>query len=211
MARPATIRDATIIEAARAVFLARGIRATTAEVAQHAGVSEGSIFKRFRSKSELFEAAMGSPDDDPEYLRKLPLRVGEGDMRENLYELGRDIEAHLRYVVPLAMMAWSNPGPDGTPARLSGPSPAPLRMLAALIEYFAAEIARDRLRRVDPEVLARSFLGAIHHFVVFDVLFGAQTHASLPTDVYLRRLIQLSWSGIAPGAEGTHKAGVGDD
>lgn len=199
MARPATIRDATIIEAARAVFLARGIRATTAEVAERAGVSEGSIFKRFRSKIELFEAAMGSPDEDPDYIRRLPSRVGRGDMRASLGELGRDIEAHLRTVIPLVMMSWSNPGPDGTPARLSSPHPAPLRILEALVDYFRAEMEEGRMRRLDPEVVARAFVGAIHHFVLFDVLFrGQRSEPSLASEEYLGSLVDLAWRGIAP-------------
>ncbi|HMJ12775.1 MAG TPA: TetR/AcrR family transcriptional regulator [Polyangiaceae bacterium] len=198
MARPATIRDETIIDAAREVFLARGIRATTAEVAERAGVSEGSIFKRFKSKLELFEAAMGSPDEDPEFIRELSRRVGQGDMRENLYELGREIESHFRRAVPLVMMSWSNPGPDGTPVRLNGPSPAPVRVLKALIEYFDAEVRVGRLRPADPEVAARSFLGAIQNFVVFEVLFGPQPDLHLTSDAYVRALVQLAWSGLAP-------------
>ena len=59
MARPTSIKDETIVAAAREVFLERGIQATTAEVAERAGVSEGSVFKRFKTKSELFRAAMG--------------------------------------------------------------------------------------------------------------------------------------------------------
>lgn len=50
MARPVAIHDPTILDAAREVFLLRGAAATTAEVARRAGVSEGSIFKRYRTK-----------------------------------------------------------------------------------------------------------------------------------------------------------------
>jgi AcrR family transcriptional regulator len=199
MARPAVIRDETIIEAARSVFLARGIRATTAEVAERAGVSEGSIFKRFRSKVELFEVAMGSPDEDPECIRVLPSRVGQGEMRQSLYELGCGIEAHLRHVIPLIMMTWSNPGIEGAPPRFSGPSPLPIRILKALSAYFDAEVRLGRLREVDPDVAARSFLGAIHHFVLFDLLFGSSEELPrFTTDGFLRALVQLTWDGLAP-------------
>ncbi|MBK6513564.1 MAG: TetR family transcriptional regulator [Polyangiaceae bacterium] len=40
MARPTVIRNEAILEAARDVFLERGILGTSAEVAQRAGVSE---------------------------------------------------------------------------------------------------------------------------------------------------------------------------
>jgi hypothetical protein len=41
MARPVTISDEQILDAARAVFTEKGPRATTAEIAERAGVSEG--------------------------------------------------------------------------------------------------------------------------------------------------------------------------
>src|SRR5690349_9334063 len=116
MARPAVIQDAAILEAARDVFLSRGFRATTADVAVRAGISEGSIFKRFRSKFELFQAAMGSLEEDPEFIQALLGQVGKGEVRENLVGLGGELAAHLRQVVPLHLMAWSNPGPDGAPS-----------------------------------------------------------------------------------------------
>ncbi len=59
MGRPRTISDDAILEAARAVFMRDGTQATTAGVAREAGVSEGTIFKRFRTKTELFQTALG--------------------------------------------------------------------------------------------------------------------------------------------------------
>jgi len=47
MARPPVITEERILDAARGVFLKKGIRATTAEVAKRAGIAEGSIFNRF--------------------------------------------------------------------------------------------------------------------------------------------------------------------
>ena len=62
--RPPKIDPADILKVAREVFLARGIRATTQEVAERAGVSEGSIFYRFKSKEGLFREAMEVSEDD---------------------------------------------------------------------------------------------------------------------------------------------------
>src|SRR6185503_11820900 len=140
MARPAVIQDAAILEAAREIFLSRGFRATTAEVALRAGISEGSIFKRFKSKFELFQAAMGSLDEDPPFVATLAAKVGQGDVRQNLMVLGAELAAHLRNVVPLHLMAWSNPGPDGTPSILTAPNPPPLRILKAIRGYLEAEM-----------------------------------------------------------------------
>lgn len=199
MARPAVIQDSAILEAAREVFLSRGFRATTVEVAARAGVSEGSIFKRFRSKFELFQAAMGSLDSVPDFVAKLPERVGQGDPRETLFEVGRALATHLRQVVPLHLMAWSNPGPDGAPlVYCDKQGSAPIRLLKALSSYFDAEMRSGRLERRDPEVVARTFVGSVHNFVVYDLLFQAQAELPMPEETFLRGLIELLFRGIEP-------------
>jgi AcrR family transcriptional regulator len=198
MARPAVIQDSAILGAAREVFLSRGFRATTAEVAACAGISEGSIFKRFRSKFELFQAAMGSLDEPPLFARELPARVGKGDPRESLFEIGRALAEHLRQVVPLHLMAWSNPGPDGAPLNLYDQSSAPIALLKALAGYFDGEMRAGRLARRDPEVVARTFVGSVHNYVIFDLLFQAQDALPMPEETYLRGLIELLFRGIDP-------------
>ena len=51
MPRPRRIDDATLLAAAREVFVAKGAAATTREVARRAGVSEGVIFQRYKTKA----------------------------------------------------------------------------------------------------------------------------------------------------------------
>jgi AcrR family transcriptional regulator len=200
MARPTVIRDETIIDAARAVFLARGIRATTAEVAERAGVSEGSIFKRFKSKVELFQAAMGAQLEEPEFLDKLAERVGHGDFRDNLFEIGTQAVAFFRTITPLMMMAWSNPGADGLPCMMGQPNPPPLRILKKLTSFFEAEMRAGRLRRHDPEIIARMFLGSINNFVAFEILLKSHEELPMAAETFVRGLCQTLWLGIAPAS-----------
>lgn len=201
MARPAVIQDSEILDAARDVFLSRGFRATTAEVAARAGISEGSIFKRFRSKTELFQAAMGSLDEQPAFITQLSTKVGAGELRDQLIALGRALAEHMRRVVPLHLMAWSNPGPDGAPAMYAQQNPAPLELLKTLAGYFAAEMRGGRLARRDPEIVARTFVGSVHNFVVFDLLFQAQDTMPMPEETFLRGLVDLLFRGVDPGGD----------
>jgi AcrR family transcriptional regulator len=198
MARPVTIKDETIIAAAREVFLERGIGATTAEVAGRAGVSEGSVFKRFKSKGELFRAAMGDRLVEPPFLRNLGARVGKGDVRENLFILGMEIIAFFRELIPLMMMAWSNQAPNGLPSLIAGPNPPPVRVVKVLTGYLEAEMRAGRLRRHDPEVVARSFLGSLHHFAFFELLHRVTGELPLGDETYVRGLIALLFEGIEP-------------
>ncbi len=198
MARPVSIKTETIIEAAREVFLERGIQATTAEVAERAGISEGTIFKRYKSKLELFRAAMGDNFVEPDWTRQLAARVGKGSVEENLFDIGMSIITFFRDLMPLMMMAWSNPAPNGLPGPLAGPNPPPLRALKLLTGFFEAEIQGGRLRRHDAEIVARTFLGGLNNYVFFEVLYRAHNELPLGAERYVRGLVQLLWVGIAP-------------
>ena len=198
MARPVTIKSETIIDAARQVFLERGILATTAEVAERAGISEGSIFKRYKSKIDLFRAAMGEHLDEPDWIRQLVGRVGQGGVEENLFEIGMSVIAFFRKLMPLMMMSWSNPAPNGLPGPLAGPNPPPLRALKQLSGFFEAEMRGGRLQHHDPEIVARTFLGGLNHYVFLEVLYRANNELPLAPETYVRGLVQLLWAGIGP-------------
>ena len=58
MARPVSINNESILEAAQKVFLKHGYKAGTKLIAREAGISEGSLFKHFKTKTDLFVAAM---------------------------------------------------------------------------------------------------------------------------------------------------------
>lgn len=201
MARPVTICEEAVLQAARDVFLARGIRATTAEVAQAAGISEGSIFKRYKSKAELFEAALASLVElEPPFIAGLGAKAGAGDIRGNLVQLGLDLFAYFSRVVPAYMLAWSNPGPEGLPTCLSGPCPMPIRLLAAIQQYFQAEIELGRLAPRSAEVLARLYVGAIHNYVVFQHFFSQK---ALPERDFLEGLVLVLSEGMLPANHAT--------
>lgn len=198
MARPATIRDETILEAAREVFLARGIQGTTAEVAERAGVSEGTLFKRFRTKDELFRAAMTAEPLDVPWIRSLPGRVGRGDVRENLVELGLEMVGFYRLLLPLMMMAFSNPSTKESGPFANAPNPPPLVALRKLAEYFQAEAALGRMRVPSPEIAARTFMAGLHSFVMMQMVLKGHAQARMDDRELVEGHVALLWSGLAP-------------
>lgn len=200
MARPTTISDERILEAARAAFLERGVAATTAEVARRAGVAEGTIFKRFATKADLFRAAMSLEMAEPEWLRTL-IGAREGDdARQVLLQVGLQAVAFFRRLMPLMMLQWSSGKRFGIPEQLQGPNAPPLRALEALSAFVEREMAAGRMRRHTPEVVARMFLGSIQSYVFFELLLRAQRRMALPVEEYLRGLIDVIWTGVGPAA-----------
>jgi AcrR family transcriptional regulator len=185
------------------VFLEQGIQATTAEVARKAGIAEGSIFKRFPTKQELFVAAMQPTFADPEFLQKLKSWVGKGDIRKHLEELGAEAIEFFRQVVPLMIMSWSNREAAQHP--LQQENPPPIQAIKRLASYLEAEVHLGRLRMHDPQIMARVFVGSVQNFVLLELL--SLTHEELPmsSEVYLRGVIDLMWKGVAPRSKRSTK------
>ena len=65
---PADERRATILAAARALVLEHGQATTTRLIAEAAGVAEGTIFRSFATKDELFDAVIEQEFDSTPYL-----------------------------------------------------------------------------------------------------------------------------------------------
>ena len=198
MPRPSTIKDEQILDAARAVFLEKGISATTAQVARKAKIAEGSIFNRFPTKRELFQAAMQPQMDDPDFIRLLERRVGRGDLRRTWRDAGAEAIDFFRRVMPLMMMSWSNRDGGPFPKVLSTPDPPPLKGLRRVAAVLDKEMRARRLKRRDPQVLARVFVGSLQNYVFFELLMKANGLDVIPTDRYLIELIDLLWNGAAP-------------
>lgn len=77
---------AAILEAAAGLFLELGYdRTSLARVADNAGVSKATLFKRFPTKAELFEATVLAAGDTPD---SEPLEPPSGDFHAGLVTLG---------------------------------------------------------------------------------------------------------------------------
>jgi len=79
---PADERRATILDAARALVLEHGRSATTRLIAEAAGVAEGTIFRSFATKDELFDAVIEHEFDPEPFLDS----IGRIDLAQPLEE-----------------------------------------------------------------------------------------------------------------------------
>lgn len=197
MSRPRTISNEQLLRVAREVFLERGPAVATAEIARRAGVSEGTLFKRFATKHELFMAAMGL-EQLQSWTRDMDGLAGQADVRGNLTKLTTSLVELFRQLLPRVMLVWSCRG-DAT-ARikaLHGPDAPPRRGLHALRSYLAREMAAGRLREGDPELVARIILGSVWNLAFIETI-SPDAPREQPT-AFAERLIDTLWTGIAPG------------
>jgi AcrR family transcriptional regulator len=188
------------------VFLERGIRATTAEVAERAGVSEGTLFHRFKTKEAIFRQAMQLQEDEiPELLIGAVDSILGMPAEEALNALGKRLLELGRVVLPLMMMSWSNPtNGGGPPERIAARFRIFIRNLAG---FFESQSAAGRMRAVDPEVAARAFLGAIHHYCMTRVMTPDSSWI-VPEAMYLRGLVDLILRGALPRADEAPQRGL---
>ena len=194
--RPPKIDGEHLLSVARGVFLERGIRATTLEVAESAGVSEGALFHRFKTKEGLFRAAMEFPAEDaPRQLMKAVDQLEGLELEEALPRLVSALLEIGRVAIPLMMMSWSNPSACGAhPQDAQGASyHSFVKRVAA---FFETQMKAGRLRALDAELLARVFLGSIHHYCMTRIIAGERVE-TMSERRFARGLVDLILNGSA--------------
>lgn len=192
MARPSKITNEQILKAAQAVFLEKGFGASTQEIATKAGISEGSIFKRFPTKEALFIAAMGMSkvSSVTSLIETVP---GQGDLQENLNEIGLKMIDFIQQLLPKMMMVRSKGLPLPPMLTESGTAP-PVLVIKALTALFEKEIALGRMRCPHPQIVAMMFLGSMTEYV-----FLSQASAPLPDPkAYVGSVVDVLWKSIQP-------------
>ena len=197
MARPRTITDEQIVEAAREVFLEQGFAATTAEIARRAGISDGTLFKRYASKEDLFEAAVGL-HDYAHWRAALLKRLGHGEVRLNLEQAFMEFLGEAAAIIPNLMTVLSR-GHDPEHNRILERLGNPVRQDAeVLARYLRAELALGRVRPLDAEVTALTILGALTTYVHQEHMMGQTGREPVDAGRFVRGLLDLLWPGLAP-------------
>lgn len=192
MARPRKITTEQILKAAQAVFLEKGFGASTHEVADKAGISEGSIFKRFPTKEDLFVAAMGMSKVSS-LLSFIETTSGQGELPENLKTIGLEMINFFQELLPRMMMMRSKGLP--LPAMIMKLDQAPpVRVRKVLTDFFAKEMALGKMHCSNPQTVAMMFMGSLMEYVLL-----TQLSAPLPdTEDYVESVVEVLWKSIQP-------------
>ena len=195
-ARPFTDRQHRILQAATEVFAERGFEgAATAEIAQRAEVSEGTMFKRFRTKKDLLLAVtgpylleIGAPDLVP--VLESALAVENGALERLLRAIIRDrIEFARNHPAAIRILVQEAPFHPEILDSLTGIGS---RMLA-LIERF------QRTGEIDPELRPTTVARLIFAAIVSHLL--ARVFVRLHDDDEPRSIdetVQVLVRGLAP-------------
>lgn len=197
MARHTTITDEQILDAARDVFLENGYNGRTAEIAERAGVSQGTIFKRFPTKEALFLAAL-EIKYPPDWYPILDEAPAPGEMREYLVRLAIGIVSHFVLNIPrtIALAGKGKILPSVNPLR-DLPEPLPLRDLRRIKAMLDREIALDHIAPCDTARLSEVLLGSLAHHPMLSRLTNREMNIEKARE-YAEGFVDLLWFGIKP-------------
>lgn len=158
-------RRAMIVHAVLPLLMEHGANVTSSQIARAAGIGEGTIFRAFKDKDELFDACTAEalrPDHVLDAIAEIPV---DQPLEDRLVEAAEALGAHLERMGALmgalrASGRIKHRGPEPRPKDQSGTwkggrreSMAAIR--GAMVELFTPE--KDRLR-LPPEQLASLFL-----------------------------------------------------
>jgi hypothetical protein len=145
-------------------------------------------------QSALLEAMQVPEDQLPELLIGAVDSIAGLPVEQALLQLGQALLDIGRSAIPLMMMSWSNP-------TCAGPSERQIPRFRAFVKslalFFEQHMETGQLRRADPEIVARSFLGAIHHYCM-SRLMAPDASWIVPEGMYVRGLVDLHLRGLLP-------------
>lgn len=194
MARPRLATDDELLEAARTCFLEHGPSVSTSTIAEHAGVSQATLFKRFGTKEELMVAAM-LPCGMPSWVEAIARGPDDRPLREQLLEHAVRITRFFDVLVPSLMVVKAS-GMDHHAMFKRLPQPPPVLARQAVLGWF--ERARDRgllPDHADVGAVTTVFLGALQHRSFLAHILGLDA----PTDS-LEAVLDVVLAGAFGGA-----------
>ncbi len=200
MSRPPKITNAEILAAARQVFLEHGGNASTLLIAEKAGISEASIFKRFATKQALFLAAIGITEIRI-WVNVLEHDTPTAAIESELLEICTQMLEFYQEVMPRVFMLMTQ-GDSSQPPLVP---PPPVRDSQLLAGYLDRAIAAGHLRSCDTTTISHMIVGAMTNYVVNQNI-AAKLPDGLPLleirqvepTTFIHNLIATLWVGIAP-------------
>lgn len=165
---------------------------TTKDIAQHAGVNECTIFRKFKNKKEIVLCALDETDWMP--------NLNANSFAPCVWDLQTDLEmfasTYLKNVtsesVKLSIGLRAPQIYNDTTERIMK-IPAALKQVVQ--EYFEHMYQKNKIRKTDFECLATMFLSLYFGFVFFKASFG-NSLTKMQTQEYIKNSIAIFIEGI---------------
>ena len=172
--------------------------ASTLEIAQRAGISEASIFKRFTTKQALFLAAIGVTET-PHWVKVMSHKVPSADIKTELTSICGEMFVFYQKVLPQVMMMMA---PGNLPELTQSPPP-PIRDSQLLAEFLELAIEKGHLKPFNSTTIAHMIVGGITNYIaagaVEPLLSSVLKSDMSESSQFVHNLIETLWAGISIG------------
>lgn len=161
-----------VLDAATVVFAARGYRgAATQRIAERAGVNQGTVFRIFNSKRELYLKVLERKLGTSMPLGLLPMLEANRDREQAFREIAKRLEILFDPTFIRLLLAGGLEQPQQLKKCLR---PRLRTFYSVLGGYIQEHIRSDELRDLDPASMARALVGIVFYERIFNELFGGR-------------------------------------
>jgi AcrR family transcriptional regulator len=189
MTRPKTITDDELLAVARKVFRSQGHAATTREIAQKAGISEGILYHRFGSKEDLFFASMipSAPDVEELLGPEPPSEAAATYVKGVLVRMA----TYFGDVIPLALHILTHPSFDRSAInRAQASVPRLHEALARRLAWFETQ---KQIRKGTADTAAQLLVNLAHNAGL-----PGSSRSAAHREAELEAMADLVLNGMAP-------------
>lgn len=188
------LRQKQILDAALKVFLKKGFNgSTTKEIAQAAGVAEGTIFRYFKTKKDLL-MAMAVPEVVESLAMVLEEVSGQSDevvlkaiLKNRLETVGRNKDL-LRLLLTEAQFH---------PEIKEKFVEHVIMKAAGVLEMFMSErVEKGLYKKISPAISARAFVGMAGIFVLWRDFLQADKFVRFDDDTVIENIVDIFLNGL---------------
>ncbi len=194
MGRPKTIEDRELLEAARKVFREQGHTATTRDVARAAGISQAVLYQRFKTKDELFLAALTQHAPALTALREID--TSAYDPPAYLALFAARAKDHFRSAIPSILTLAAHPKYGKEMMDQIHRHNRAGEIAAILSLRLQSWQQAGKIRPTNATSFAGAFLHALHSMAMIDVLSGDARVVSRPKEMH--SFVEIFWNGLRP-------------
>jgi len=191
MGRRNRIEDDELLAIARDVFVADGFGASTREIARRAEVSEAILFQRFRTKPELFFAAMVPPAPDIEAILAAP--QAEIGPSVQLEEIAVRMLEYFREITPVLLPLIAHPGFDYEEFTRRNPESPLNRLVEALLGWLGEMEAAGASEKRGADIAAMTLVTSLMSLAMLERM---GVHGGETDEATVRDVARLVWRGL---------------
>ena len=170
MGRPKTIEDSELLAIARDVFRQQGHTATTRDVAKAAGISQAVLYQRFKTKDDLFFAALTQHAFNLSALSDIDAAAHEP--RAYLALFGARAKDHFRNAMPSILSVAAHPKYGKEMMGQIHRHNRAGEIAAMLVLRLQTWMQTGLVRPIEPRVFAHAFIHALHSMAMVELLSG---------------------------------------